>query len=1219
MNRNKFALGCLAALSLGVSVVTGCAADRPLRNGVPNENLFLRKSFIIKPGEVDSKTGEAKPDPGWMLKATVVETSTPNPLAESVLFTGAENNGMLVRFVATQEKLQLVNQREISDNAAVREQETRTPEVVDSWSAEHGDLKLAVTADGEKTNRFEMNQELDWKIRQWVRVNLSKNDLSDFTLFGPQTTYFLGRCTRGATTTIVPNSILVDEEHDYIEWKTSVTMPVNFEDPACMESFGDSGANFFRLGRQNVTAIVKYSMVRALPREELTYKPLELAEKDPIRRKYGPILETSFARDPDSGQLAARQFAVRFDPTKDLVLYFAKGYPEEKKTFFTGPNGIVDQTNAIFEKAGAKIRLVVKNYDQDIPEDADILTKERGREYGDIRYNFIRWMSDLDIGAPFIGVAQFVPDPRTGEALSASINIADFPLKEFVAQRVDAFLTTIMCNASKYDEGLATTVCADLNSDKPWGPPMKEVQDPNDPSKIILQPYPETCQTGEVAAIVPSILSASYGKSSLYSKMQEYLGEPVARYGPLGPRDFVPAQDHDFDNAFRTLLPYYIFADPAANEFVNPVGNGGEFGPDEQFKALGRQAEFHKMSKMLDEGVAPFAMDGSASIDQISSWLTSYQNLQLGHRDYQYMKAYAHHATTKMDEASELISFTGVMEKAGRHCVNGHWETKEEWLDKLIATYHSLTVWHEFGHLLGLDHNFMGSVDKQNYPRYKAQNCDPATDKTKCERIGMYSSSVMEYSSTPDRIFWANETGDNGWAPYDRGAIGWLYANEGTLSPDTVARGNEEYEKLVAAKKASSYVSKQVSPTLPYNDPYGFTADGTEIPLLYCNQTHVRFTPFCRQMDFGSSPSEIIANEIEAYEWQYAWRNFRKYRKVWDLQNYADGPAKQIMELRRFFPPWRSDWQDTSLRDDFGKLSIPLPPGANAAEAYYGQLATKFDDELSQANQMVAAFHLGVIQQSSGERPFATIIDKYYGDVTQQGITLDKNFAMQGWVGLWPSDNYDPNQRGNYISSFSNADPEYGAIAEKAVASMIGEERFDSFPYLRIAAVVLFARDTHNPNFGGRLGIKDWIGGHLFSRPEDVETYFRDMALANQRYPELGCATGPGQITDKPTRATCTYDPRVQRGRDVAAVHLSDTFNEFDGPDGQRYAWAYFNDRRQWIFVQKDRHTATYKLVRDYTENVVKPQIVDERAFQYVLPLKYAIDAYLRYESFTPQ
>jgi hypothetical protein len=1201
MNRNKFALACVAALSMGVSVVTGCAGDRPLRNGVPNENIFLRKAFIIRPG-LASTPDKPVEDDGWFLKATVLETSTPNPLASTALWTGAENNGMLVRFKATQDKLQLVNIREISNSDVVAEQGTRTPEVVDAWHADHVDLKLAVTADGEKTNRFEMNEELDWKIRQWVKVNLAKTDLSDFSLFGLDTKFMLEKCAGHSMTAVVPSSILVDEANDYIEWKTNVTMGINVENPACLEAYGEAGQNFFRLGRQNVSATLKYSLVRAKPVQAISYKPLEIREKDPIKRKYGPILQTSFGRDLDTGLMAARQFAIRFDPEKEFVLYFAKGYPESRKGIFTDPGGIVDQTNAVFEKAGAKVRLVVKNYDQDIPEDADALTKERGREYGDIRYNFIRWMSDIDVGAPFIGVAQFVPDPRTGEALSASINIADFALKDFVAQRVDAFLSTIMCNASYTDSNPAVGhVCAGLNNDEPWGPPLRAGPD----GKLV--PYPEQCQTGQIAEIIPSVLHKSYGQSSLYSKMQGYLGMPAEQHGPLGPRDFVPERNPDFEHAFRQIIPYYVFADPQTNMFVTPVGNGGEFGSAEEFESFEREADFHKMTAELDTGVAPFAMDGD--INKVTAFLDRFQKATLHHRDHKYRREYANHRGLKMmDGANDLISLTSVMEKAGRHCVDGRWETRDEWLAKLTLTYNALTVWHEFGHILGLDHNFMASVDAENYPRYRVPNCDPSkAGPEACERVGMYSSSVMEYAATPDRIFWANETGGHGWGPYDQGALGWLYSNE-TVSAETLKHADEEIAKKFKADRSQILVSRQVNATLPYNDPLGFREDGREINFLYCNANHMRFSPFCRQGDFGSRPSEIIANQIETYEWQYAWRNFRKYRKVWDLHNYADLPAQQIMELRRFMPMWRHDWQESHLRDDFLKIGLKLPSGANASQLYYDQLALGFNNELARTQMMVAAFHLATIQQSSGERPYRTIIDKYQGDVTQQGITLDKSFAMTGWVGLWPNDNYDPNYRGEFVSSFSSEDePAYRALAEQAVANMIGEERFDAFPWLRVGAVVLFARDTHNINFDGRRSVKDWIGGQIFVRSDDVERYFREMARDRGKLLELGC--------DK--IETCTYDPRKPRGAQVNAVHLSDRFNEFVGPDGNPWAWVEFQDRRQWLFVRKDRNTALYRLIRNYQENITQAQVNDDRAIAELNTIKYAIDSYLKYETFS--
>src|SRR5271167_393303 len=54
----------------------GCVADRPARNGVYNENQYIRKDFLIRSGATT-----ADPDPGWFLKATIIDESIPNPLA----------------------------------------------------------------------------------------------------------------------------------------------------------------------------------------------------------------------------------------------------------------------------------------------------------------------------------------------------------------------------------------------------------------------------------------------------------------------------------------------------------------------------------------------------------------------------------------------------------------------------------------------------------------------------------------------------------------------------------------------------------------------------------------------------------------------------------------------------------------------------------------------------------------------------------------------------------------------------------------------------------------------------------------------------------------------------------------------------------------------------------------------------------------------------------
>lgn len=1151
LSRAYFAMGALALASAGSPLLSGCVADRPARNGVFNENVYIRKSFLVRDAEV-GEDGQPKADPGWILKATVTQTSTPNPLAGLDFWPGVENGGSLVRFVITNDKLQMVNQKEIGDSAEIKAQNTRTPEVVNSWNASSVDIKYRVNLDGEKTNFLEENQESDWQTRQWVKVSFAKNELSDFAPFGSGFTYILERCVDPAHTSasLVPGSVHIDEEHDYMEWSVGLTMPVQFDQDACVQAYGENGQTFQKLGRNTVSMTLKYSMVRATPADKITYKPLELAEKDPIRRKYGAIRGTTISRDQDTGLLAARQLVWRYDPEKPIVWYFAPGYPERYKKIFLNPGGIVDQTNKILEDAGVKARLSVKNFDEDMPEDYSDEAKKRGREVGDVRYNFIRWQSDLDVGAPFIGVAQFVPDPRTGETLSASINIADSEVKEYVVQRVDAYLKTVGASL-------------DVNSPGEW---------PDGPAG---------CKDGDTMPLVETEVAKNHnGKSSLYNKMQDYLNKPASKYGNLGPADFTAQQDEEFFKVYYQTIPYQVYADPDTNPFVTPEGGAGVFGPQAQFKALEAEAKFHKAAKAIDRGQAPFAEGtGPTMVKSAAEFLNNFRQSTLDHRDYEYKQQFRNNRRAQYD-TTDIISLQQVMARAARHCRDGKWETKQQWIDTLMDSYHSLVVWHEFGHILGLEHNFMASVDKPNYPHYK--------DKAGRDHVGLYASSVMEYNVTPDRIFWGNETGGPGWAPYDRGAIGWIYANNTTT------------KQPVPAGKVATGISGQISNGVPWKDPYGFKADGTERPYLFCTHEHMKYTPLCRTFDFGSTPSEIIANDLDNYEWQYRWRNFRQYRKYWNNGQYASTPAKNVTEMRRFLSMWGYDWGESGLIDMWRRIGIKPPAGTPSTVFYYDQLVDKFTKEMSSANTMVAAFHKAVIQQASGERPYRTVYDDYYGDVTQQGIILDKLFAMQGWVGLWPTDNYDPDQAGGYVASYSSlGDETYRSAAEDAVTSMIGEQYYDAYPYFKPLAVVQFQQDTHSANFGGRIEARDWAGGIIFTRQKDLQDYFRALAV---KHGKLGCTS----------LETCTYDPLRPRA-DAAEQQQSDQLNEFVGPDGRRWAWAYIQDRNTWVVVDRDRNTATYKMVNDYALEILKQDVDSDTGYSYQLPLKYFLDSFTYY------
>ena len=1177
---------------VGIACGAGCVASRPARNGVFNENTYIRKDFLTRPGVVGAD-GKPAADSGWYVVGTVTETSAPNVLVGQV-FTGLTGEPHLVRFQVTQDHLNVLDQRETTANPG----QGVIPMVLDSWSATNIDLKYRVNLDGEQTNFYEENQEAPWADRQFVKLNLAKNDLSDLSLLGYQLYANVNHCTDIAesSTALVPGSIHQemheDPSNDYLSWKIQLTVPVRTDLVECLQMYNQVAlATAFGNGKPNVTMNIMYSMKRATPTNKMTYQPLVVDEKDPIRHKYASLIESSSRVWDENNQLqASRQVINRYDPTKDIVWYFEKGFPERYKAFFCAPaspqagvskacaaqevagqDTVRSAVNAIMVAAGAKhpdgapTVVIFKNYDE------DLAPGQAPREYGDVRYNFQRWSDDLDNSDFFAGATMSRTDPRNGEIQMTNIVYQNVPVKDYYAQRIDAYLE--MLGAS---EGLNSV-------DSKTGLPSAWKDGPANCKDGDTIPFVQSCDSGK------NCINQANGRNTLYSKMQGYLNRPAPTYGNLGPADFVQAQDDDFFQAYYALLPYLVYSDPSSNQYVTPEGQGGVYGPPpgrNYWDTLRDEAEFYKRAGDMDHGKDPYdgTGPGGSNLANAATFLNRMKELTINHEDFRYAKLVGN-KSIRMD-SGDSFSFESIIQHDARHCIAGHWETKEEWTQSLIDTYWREVMWHEFGHSLGLDHNFMGSVDRNNFPKYK--------DGSGRSRFAMYSNSVMEYTANASRIF---DGHGNLYGPWDQGALGWIYAN--SCKDNTSNTSCKDTATKVDVTK--TWISGQASATAPWKDPLGWNGN-TELKFLSCNSTQTKYTPLCKAGDQGTTPSEIIANQIVTSEWGYQWRNFRAYRKFWDNSHYADTPAGMVHEMRKFMSLWVFDWSSGEIVDTLHRIGIVNPDPNGSDVAYFQQLTNKFNAELSAANGMVAAYHKAVIQQGSGERPFGTVYDKFYGDVTQQGIILDKFFAMQSWVGLWQTDNYDQNQAGSYIASYAGiGDSTFNAIAEDTVDSMVGGQ-YNVYPYFRPLAVVQFAQDTHSPSFSGRREIRDWVGGQTFYRLKDFLDYFRNIAVTNNYKDAKNGVDCTSQSFDK-----CTFDPRPQ----------SDNHNEFVGPDKRVWIWAFIPDRNEYVAVLKDRNTASYLIVRAYNDDVVAQ--LDDGAFPggaygLELPVKYMLDSFNQYK-----
>ena len=1229
-----------ALVVLGVTS-TGCVADRPARNGVFNENQYVRKDFLIQ--GVDPNGNAVGTDPGWMMRASIVEASTPNIMGGLDMGPGGtQTDVQWVRWRVTQDKLQMLSMLQYSNPVTPygTPNTTGTTESVENaWPATNVDLKYRVNLDGETTNFYEENQELDWQVRQWVKLQFDKNDFSDLAPFGPSAAAFLNLCTDvvDVSTTLVTDSFIIEQNDpstiadDYMEFTTQVTMPIIFSDATCVQAFGPELQQFLELGRTAQTFNVKYSFKRATPTADLTYKPLVVAEKDPILVKYGPILHDVFDYDAATNLVAANQYVVRHDPTKPIVWYFDQNFPAQYKTYFTDPKtGVAALTNAVLEKANVKARVSFNEWNG-----ADPVTGEvKDRYYGDVRYNFLYWISDINSGNSYYAATPWGFDPRTGENINTNIAFNDQPVKDTYVYRVDAFLTSIGASSG------------------------------------IANPFQTgSCTTGDARPIVDATMISQHNASStLFTKMQQYLGlhGPDPTNDHLGPQDFIATQDADFYNAYYALTPFEIFGDPDENAFVTREGGAGVYGPADQIQHLKDEATFQQLASTISNGKQPYdSAEGGQGVANAAAFVNQMRDLNQSHNELANEMRFAHYNSAW--ESLDDVSFERVMQHASQQCVNGQWQTREQWEQSVIDYFWRSVIWHEFGHSMGLYHNFMGSVDKPNFP-------PSYTDSLGNTQYPMYSSSIMEYPAQPADLFIAPD-----WGPYDKGAIAWIYANSptcpagqtGICTASSQAKDNPSLDAQALANKSRS---GQANATYPYVDPLGFcnTANGdvgctqgTEHQFLHCTDSQEKYTPLCRKYDLGTTPSEIIANDIDNYEWQYQWRNFRAYHKVWNESNYSNAVNATLADVDRFLPQWYFDWNPGNLATTLYRIGITPPAGAPSANDYYTQLTQKFLYEMSTMARMVAAFDEALIQQAAGERPYATVYDTFYGDETQQGIILDKYFAVQNFIGLRPINNYNPNNIGNYLSTFASYDfdDSFQSVTETAATSMIGTQ-YAAFPYFIPTAVALFAQDTHNPAFlessGNRIEAKDWIGGWTFSRQADMITFFQNLAVQSAYTPTTPpagadasctqvitsipacagagtgcaglsscCATLVGAAFTEcnanltalttpvtcSTLANCAYDVT-----DPVAVPKNPQTAQFVGPDGLNYIYMLIPSRNEWVVARADRDITTYKLIVQYNTDLIANHDDGTNGIYYLdeYPIKYTIDSYQYYEGQSP-
>jgi hypothetical protein len=1123
----------LAVVASSVVVVATCVAHRDTRFETYSENIYLDKDFLTR-----QNPNAAAEDHGWLMGLAVKATSVPTAIPD--IFPGLQGDIRYVDFKFSRNTVQIVDgitlgAYEDSEDPNLpdpREAEDLAPQVVQEYEGEHVDIQLRRNLDGEVTNFIEEYKERDWERRQYFKMDPEKGAFSDLAKLSWYYDWAVSPAMELTSTSLVPGSFR------YVDTEAHES---NF--PCADGTMDDDCVDWARGDYMEWTTRLVYKV-------DYRYSSL-------MNFRLGTDVQTvdikySFWRKPDPP--AGMEYVTRPVKEKDKYRrkfgiwdYIVHNY-QDPETGFMGAEMYLLRFNK---------HLPIDYYLVDVPDEylapnpqhgdmslyesvaasANAVFEKAGvearvtfhpqddgnmvHEFGDIRYSFVVWHNNAFTDIPWLGYGPSWVDPRTGEIISATLNFNNW-------------------------QGLHwyTYVARDL---------LEQISDAFDEG-------PGSCTPGEVRPVISDDVRDELQNTTLFSKMVSYMGQE--------PEDWIPEHPAEWYDYYHMLLNDIRYFYPPYQTFVY---SGREAGlADMQTireDLMERDQDFWRIAGSLDSIESPWGsgdLTSEASIEDGIDFLARTKDSMNAH--YQLMQdrqvAAGLHGIDLVDGPTLLGSVAWINQR----CTSaGTWQTFDEWEDDIRWRIAHQTSVHELGHDIGLYHNFYGSVDHLHYQ--KCTGCGPDGED-------MYgpSSTVMDYVH-----HFAEAGADLGYWPYDWATLIYDYRYDSQEEVD------EEADNEIIAMLHPEWHHEANGDTTPC--PEGETCQHPERALLYANDYHRPLSPLVDTFDLGTTPTEIVMNSIQYYDWMYQFRNFRSYRQYWETWTYPDSAFSYTFPLRRFLELWTLDWDETDLENDLRLLGI----SEEECDIFcFYNIRDEFNKEMGQANRMAIDFFQAILTQSNAERSYATTYDSYFGDVTRVGIIYDKFYAMMSFLGLWGADSYNWDVYA-YLAyyEFSWGDAQCYSDSLNTLDAMLGGS-YDVYPWFLPTAVLLFAQDTHNISFGDQAK-KEWIGFRAFDRAQDMIDYFGFD-------PRTECVEPDGTIT-----SPCA----------TAALGAEDDGHQtFHDKDGGKWSYLFLDDRNQHLTASADISPISYKMLWDYNESVN----IDLLDYVTTYDIKYFYDYYHYFE-----
>lgn len=361
-------------------------------------------------------------------------------------------------------------------------------------------------------------------------------------------------------------------------------------------------------------------------------------------------------------------------------------------------------------------------------------------------------------------------------------------------------------------------------------------------------------------------------------------------------------------------------------------------------------------------------------------------------------KSMTHHSLVNWNDAVGSAIDAGVIDLSEAKPWNDLSDSEKEVLiEKLMPYVWIPTLVHEFGHNLGLRHNFSGSEDKANYFSAEERHSHGI------ERDVTYSS-VMDYSYSS-----LNQLPIMG--KYDIAALRFGYGRHVELKDGSVAK--LAASSLDELKKQSGELEKLKD-------------------FKYCTDEHTSVNANCNRFDEGSSMAEIAQNYVNAYKKNYEKRNKRNNR----LRFSSVDDASYYMSVRSTFEGLRIFFET------FDRIKGMYP---GLPESQWESM--EFLKDLKAATKIAADFYVEVLKTPSvhcavidtktnklaGIIPLENITQEAISCFDEENILLNPQYAVIAQTGKHVN-----HARGPYLRGDIKADPSQldvrGIWADKVLA-----------------------------------------------------------------------------------------------------------------------------------------------------------------------------------------